>query len=164
MVKPEEVEGDHEEQGVPEKSKGGRGVFAARGEAAAGHIETPGHVESQRPEENQKQAGEKENTSLNPEPEEKQHAAHELQPGDPEGDDVDGYLGEKPVIVYRSGEKFRVNDLVQAGNDEDGTENDPGRQGNSGMSQQGDYARSAVCRRHGHVIPRLVSTVFAADL
>jgi len=68
LVKPEEVEGDDEKQGVPEKSKRGHRVLAGRGEAAAGHIETPRQVEAQRPEKYEKQGGEKENAARNPEP------------------------------------------------------------------------------------------------
>jgi hypothetical protein len=42
LVKPEEVKGDEEKQGIPDKGKRGHGVFAPRGEAATGHIEPSG--------------------------------------------------------------------------------------------------------------------------
>jgi len=164
MVKPEEVKGDDEKQGIPEKGKPGDGVFAGRRETATGHIEPPGQIEAQRPDKYKKQADEKENTAPNPDADEEEYTADQLQPGYPEGDHIDRYLGQKLIIVNRSGEKFRVDDLIQAGNDEDAAEDDPGRQGEFGMGQESDYTGLAVCRRHGHVIPRLVSAVFASNL
>jgi hypothetical protein len=156
MVKPEEVKGDDEKQGVPEKSESGHRVFAPRGEATTGHIEPPGEVESERPEKDSKQADENENATPNPESEGEAYTGDQLQPGYPKGDDIYRYLGKKLIIVNRSGEKFRVDDLIQAGNDEDAAEDDPGPKGEAGMGQQGDYTGPALRRCHGHLVPWIV--------
>jgi len=163
-MKPEEVKGDDEKQGVAEKSEDGHGVFAARREAAAGHIEPPGKVESQRPEKDYQQADEKENAAPNPESEKETHTGDQLQPGYPEGGHIDRDVREKLIIVNRSGEKLRVKNLIQAGKDEDAAEDDPGRQSESRMDQQAECTGRVVRLCHGHVIPQLVSTVFASNL